>query len=118
MRPIRSTSPWNAAWIDDVATVARVRVPCLSNVPIDVAACWGGLYEMSPDGHAIVGAAPGVPNLFFANGSSGHGVMHAPALGRLLAETIVDGAATSLDITALRPGRFADRGAQSAGEPL
>ena len=62
---------------------------------------------MSPDGHAIVGVAPGVPNLYLANGSSGHGVMHAPALGRLVAELIVDGAARSLDIDALRPDRFA-----------
>jgi sarcosine oxidase subunit beta len=106
------------AWVDAVAAVARVRVPCLASVAIDRAACWAGLYEMSPDGHAIVGAAPGVPKLYFANGSSGHGVMHAPALGQLLAEIIVDGAATSLDVSALRPDRFANLGAQRASELL
>ena len=78
---------------------------------IDDAACWAGLYEMSPDKHAILGAAPGCPNLFLVNGSSGHGVMHAPALGQLLAEIISDGAATSLDVGPLRPTRFAE------GEP-
>ncbi len=61
---------------------------------------------MSPDGHAIVGAAPGVPNLYFANGSSGHGVMHAPALGQLVAELILDGAVRAFDVSALRPERF------------
>ena len=66
---------------------------------------------MSPDRHAILGAAPGCSNLFLANGSSGHGVMHAPALGHLLAEIISDGAASTLDATALRPTRFAE------GEP-
>jgi glycine/D-amino acid oxidase-like deaminating enzyme len=34
--------------------------------------------------------------------------MHAPALGQLLAEIMSDGAATSLDVTALRPTRFAE----------
>jgi sarcosine oxidase subunit beta len=47
-------------------------------------------------------------NLFLINGSSGHGVMHAPALGQLLAEVILDGAASTLDIAALRPSRFAE----------
>jgi len=106
------------AWIDLVTRVARARVPCLETVEIDRAACWAGLYEMSPDGRAILGAAPGVPNLYFANGSSGHGVMHAPALGTLLAEIIVDGRATSLDISALQPGRFSDERARDRPELL
>ena len=93
------------AWIETVARLARARVPPLASVPIDRAACWAGLYEMSPDGRAIVGSAPGVPNLYLANGSSGHGVMHAPALGQLVAEMIVDGAAHSLDAEPLRPDR-------------
>lgn len=95
-------------WIDAVAAKARARVPALASVPIDVDASWAGLYEMSPDKHAILGAAPDCPNLFLINGSSGHGVMHAPALGHLLAEIILDGAATTLDATALRPSRFAE----------
>ena len=100
------------AWVDIVTRLARERVPRLGDVEIDRAACWAGLYEMSPDGHAIVGRAPSVPNLYYANGACGHGVMHAPALGALVAEIVVDGAATSLDVTALRPERFA------SAEPL
>src|SRR3712207_6853939 len=46
------------------------------------------LYEMSPDRHALLGRAPEVENLYLVNGSSGHGVMHAPALGQLIAEII------------------------------
>ncbi len=106
------------AWVDRVTRVARERVPCLHDVAIDRAACWAGLYEMSPDGHAIVGAAPGVPNLYFANGASGHGVMHAPALGQLVAEIVLDGAATSLDASALRPERFATQGSPGMQELL
>jgi sarcosine oxidase, subunit beta len=90
---------------------AHARVPLLRDVPVDRDACWAGLYEMSPDRHAILGAAPGVENLFLVNGSSGHGVMHAPALGLLLAEILLDGGARSLDARALRPERFAE------GEP-
>jgi sarcosine oxidase, subunit beta len=100
--------PVDAAWVDAVAGKARVRVPALSGVPVDRDASWAGLYEMSPDRHAILGVAPGCPNLFLINGSSGHGVMHAPALGHLLAEIILDGAASTLDTSALRPSRFAE----------
>jgi sarcosine oxidase subunit beta len=96
-----------AAWMDDVVALAHARVPVLRRAAIDRGAAWAGLYEMSPDKHAILGAAPDCPNFFLANGSSGHGVMHAPALGLLLAEIMSDGAAATLDVRALRPERFA-----------
>jgi sarcosine oxidase subunit beta len=96
------------AWIASVFEKARSRVPCLSRTSIDRERCWAGLYEMSPDVHALLGEAPGIENLYLVNGSSGHGVMHAPALGQLLAEIIVDGAASTLDARALRPSRFAE----------
>lgn len=59
-------------------------------------------------GAGSTGRMPGLANLYAINGSSGHGVMHAPVLGELLAEIIVHGEARSLDVGALRPGRFAD----------
>ena len=95
-------------WIEAVTTMAHRRVPVLRDVATDVQSSWAGLYEMSPDRHALLGPAPGCDNFFLINGSSGHGVMHAPALGQLLAEIISDGAASSLDVTALRPSRFAE----------
>ena len=94
-------------FLEGLHETAAEHVPCLAEVPIDPAASWAGLYEMSPDRHALLGEAPGVEGLFLANGSSGHGVMHAPALGQLLAELIVGGGFTTLDATALAPGRFA-----------
>ncbi len=94
------------SWIRDVTATAHRRVPVLRGAAVDAAASWAGLYEMSPDKHAILGFAPGCGNLLLVNGSSGHGVMHAPALGQLAAEILSDGAATSLDVTALRPTRF------------
>jgi sarcosine oxidase subunit beta len=94
------------AWVDTVVAMAHARVPVLRRATIDRPACWAGLYEMSPDRHAILGAADACPSLFLINGSSGHGVMHAPALGQLLAEIICHGRASTLDVTALEPGRF------------
>lgn len=94
-------------WLPRVLDFARERAPRLLDIPIDPSACWAGLYEMSPDHHPIVGRAPAIENLYLANGFSGHGVMHAPAIGQLIAELIVDGR-TSIDIDALRPSRFAE----------
>jgi sarcosine oxidase subunit beta len=95
-------------WLEEVRRMAIARVPALRDVAIEPGRSWAGLYEMSPDRHAILGEAPGCENLYLANGSSGHGVMHAPALGQLLAEIIVHGRARSLDAHALRPSRFAE----------
>lgn len=101
-------------WMKEVEAATRSRVPALAGVAVDGAAAWGGLYEISPDKHAILGRASECENLYLANGSSGHGVMHAPALGQLLAEIMTGpgGSATSLDVRALRPSRFAE------GEPI
>jgi sarcosine oxidase subunit beta len=98
-------------WVRAVREKAAARVPVLRGVEVDRAASWAGLYEMSPDKHAILGRAPGCENFYLINGSSGHGVMHSPALGQLLAEIICEGKATTLDVRALRPERFAE------GEP-
>ncbi|HEX8155618.1 MAG TPA: FAD-dependent oxidoreductase [Thermoanaerobaculia bacterium] len=89
------------AWLAEVLRLTRERVPVLRDVPVDFT--WSGFYEMSPDEHALLGRIR--DNEYVAIGSSGHGVMHAPALGQLLAEIIVDGEA-SLDVSALRPDRF------------
>ena len=114
--PGNPQDPWDTSveegWLDAIAATACERVPALTGVLLDRARAWAGLYEMSPDHHALLGAAHGIDNLYFANGSSGHGVMHAPALGMLLAEQIAFGNARSLDVRALRPERF------SEGEPV
>jgi sarcosine oxidase subunit beta len=99
---------FDPAWLVGLHETASRRVPMLARATIDAAGAWAGLYEMSPDHHAILGEAPEARGLFYANGSSGHGVMHSPALGQLLAELILDGAARTLDIRALRPGRFVE----------
>ncbi len=101
------TPPDDEVWMDTLMRFTRERVPLIRDVPIDEQHSWSGLYEMSPDKHSIVGRDPNIENLYLANGSSGHGVMHAPAIGQLVAELIVDGK-TSIDIAPLRPTRFAE----------
>jgi sarcosine oxidase, subunit beta len=118
----RAADPFDASvedeWVREVTAKAHARAPCLRRAEIDRGACWAGLYEMSPDRHALLGRAHGLENFYLANGSSGHGVMHSPALGQLLAEIILDGAATTLDTRALRPSRFAEGEPNAAPEFL
>ena len=76
---------------------------------------WVGLYEMTPDRHPVIGQAPGVSGFFLANGFSGHGFQHAPVVGKLLAEMIVDGEAKTVDVSSLGLERFVEGGLVSEG---
>jgi sarcosine oxidase subunit beta len=105
-------------WIEAVVEKAHRRVPVVRRAVINRDACWAGLYEVTPDKHAILGAAPDCPNLFLVNGCSGHGVMHAPALGQLLAEVMSDGAASTVDVSPLRPNRFQEGDLNPVSEML
>jgi len=90
------------------------RVPMLERAKI--AHGWAGLYEISPDHHAIIGSFPELTGFICANGFSGHGFQHSPAAGILVAELITEGEAKTLDIHPLRPQRF--READLIFEPL
>jgi sarcosine oxidase subunit beta len=68
---------------------------------------WAGLYENTPDAHPIIGPA-GPEGFYVVAGFSGHGFMHGPIAGLLVAEQILDGEAHTVDITALRWERFAE----------
>ena len=83
---------------------AMARMPLLENVGISNR--WAGLYEVSPDAHPILGKIPEVDGFYCINGFSGHGFMHGPACGLLLAETILDGKAHTLDVSQLSLSRF------------
>lgn len=65
-----------------------------------------GLYDISPDHHAILGPFPEIKGFVCANGFSGHGFQHSPAIGILIAELIAEGRSKTVDIYPLRPHRF------------
>lgn len=97
-------------FIEQILTKAVERVPAFADLEVNPRRAWAGLYEMSPDHHGILGPASGVAGLFHANGFSGHGVMHSPATGRVVADLIVDGRCDAIEWQPMAAGRFA-RGA-------
>lgn len=99
---------FDPAFIEKILTRAAERVPCLAEAAVNPRRAWAGLYEMTPDHHAIIGRAPTVTGLYFANGFSGHGVMHSPATGRIISDLILHGESRLLDVTSLGVERFAE----------
>jgi sarcosine oxidase, subunit beta len=93
-------------FVEKILTRAADRVPCFAELPINPKRAWAGLYEMTPDHHPILGEAPSVPGFFLANGFSGHGVMHAPATGRILSDLILTRSTDLIDASLLNLARF------------
>ncbi|MFZ1129501.1 MAG: FAD-dependent oxidoreductase [Terriglobales bacterium] len=99
---------FEASFIEKILTRAADRVPVFEEVAVNPKRAWAGLYEMTPDHHPILGESPEVPGFFFANGFSGHGVMHAPATGKILSELILTGKTGLIDASLLNFARFAE----------
>jgi glycine/D-amino acid oxidase-like deaminating enzyme len=97
---------FDATFVEKILTHAAVRVPCLADAEVNPRRAWAGLYEMTPDHHAIIGPSPNVEGLYFVNGFSGHGVMHSPASGRIAADLILQGHSDLIDATQLSVERF------------
>ncbi len=93
-------------FIEKVLTRAAGRVPCFENLAVNPKRAWAGLYEMTPDHHPILGPVAAVPGLFLANGFSGHGVMHAPATGKILSDLIVHKKCDLVDARLLALDRY------------
>jgi sarcosine oxidase subunit beta len=66
---------------------------------------WAGLYEVTPDAHPIFGASP-VEGFWIVAGFSGHGFMHGPIAGKLMAEFVLEGQAHTVDVSSLDLARF------------
>ncbi len=93
------------AGLPRIAAHAMHRMPALAAARFGSKA-WAGLYDVSPDDHAILGPVPGLEGFYCANGFSGHGFQHSPTTGRVLAELILEGRVTGQDIAALSIARF------------
>ena len=98
---------FDPGFVEKILTRAADRVPCLVDAEVNPRRAWAGLYEMTPDHHAVIGPAPNVAGLYFANGFSGHGVMHSPASGRITADLILKGDSDLIDAAQLSVQRFA-----------
>ena len=86
---------------------------CAAFEAIKLKGAWAGHYDMNLlDGEPIIGRCPTVPNFILAAGFSGHGLMHAPAVGRAVKEMILDGGFRSIDLARLSWRRVVD------GRPL
>ncbi|WP_284614863.1 NAD(P)/FAD-dependent oxidoreductase [Aquabacterium humicola] len=83
------------------------RVPAFEALRLTRA--WAGYYEVHPlDHNAIIGPHPELANLLFVNGFSGHGLQHAPAAGRGIAEWLLEGGWRSLDLSPFAYARLAE----------
>jgi glycine/D-amino acid oxidase-like deaminating enzyme len=92
--------PRNTGWFEEHVWPALAhRIPGLDQLRLK--STWAGHYDQNRlDGNMIIGNHPGVvDNFFVACGFSGHGLMHAPGVGRALAELVVDGGYSTVDLT-------------------
>lgn len=81
------------------------RVPAFEAIRLSSA--WAGHYDFNAfDQNAFLGPSATAPNLLLASGFSGHGLQHAPAMGRALAEFICFGGYRALDLTPLSYARY------------
>jgi sarcosine oxidase subunit beta len=97
----------------EVAENSIYRVPIMEKA--EITRGWAGSYEISPDNHAILGEVPRVKGFFLANGFSGHGFQHSPAVGQVMADLIL-GEEPFMDVSCLSIQRF--RTGRLIPEPL
>jgi glycine/D-amino acid oxidase-like deaminating enzyme len=92
---------------DFVATCRRAlagRLPIMSEATMRGG--WAGMIMMSADGRPIIDQIPSVAGLYCMLGDSGTSFKTSPAIGKCLAEWIVDGKPSTVDLTPFRSTRF------------
>jgi sarcosine oxidase subunit beta len=92
------------SFLDTVVDHALHRAPPLESAAVQNA--WAGLRPLTPDDDPILGPVPHLQGFYNDCGWGGHGIMHAPAAGMALAEWIVEGQPTSVDIRCFGAERF------------
>ena len=102
----------HSLWMDHIWPTLATRIPAFEAVKIQSE--WAGHYDFNViDQNAILGPHPELSNLIFMNGFSGHGLQHAPAMGRGISELILHGAFRTLDLSPFSFDRLLDGTASS-----
>ena len=91
-------------FIQDVWSRLAKRVPVMAEAQYSTG--YAGLYTTTPDSHPVMDRVEGIDGLYVCTGFSGHGFKLSPMVGVLMAELMLDGGATSIDISPLRMSRF------------
>lgn len=91
-------------FIQDVWTRLVKRVPVMAEAQYSTG--YAGLYTTTPDSHPVMDRVEGITGLYVCTGFSGHGFKLSPMVGVLMAELMLDGQATTIDISPLRMSRF------------
>ncbi|MEW5719782.1 MAG: FAD-dependent oxidoreductase [Chloroflexota bacterium] len=91
-------------YVTDLQQRLAARIPAMAHARYTRG--HAGVYDMSPDGHTVLGRVPGVTGLFVAAGFSGIGFAIAPAVGACVSELVADGEARTVDVRALSVERF------------
>jgi glycine/D-amino acid oxidase-like deaminating enzyme len=95
----------HAQFEDFIWPVLAARIPAFERIKMTGA--WAGHYEVNAfDHNALIGWAPDAEGLMLATGFSGHGMQHSPAAGRGVAELILEGGFTTLDLSTFSPRRL------------
>ena len=101
-------------FIGSVWTRLVKRIPIMEHA--GYATGFAGLYTSTPDRHPIMDQIGGIEGLYLCTGFSGHGFKLAPAAGAAMAELVLDGRASSIDISPLRASRFLSRTRSNQGK--
>ena len=106
----RRASP---GFIQEIWSRLARRVPSLADAEFSTG--YAGLYTSTPDSHPVIDAVEGIEGLYVCTGFSGHGFKLSPMVGKLMAELMLDGQATSIDISPLRISRFEEGDLNNSG---
>lgn len=107
----RSGIDWS--WLEPLLEAGMARFPWLGEAALDRRASWWGYYEVTPDHSPVLGRMPGAEGWVNACGFSGHGVQQAAAVGRVIAEEVVDGRAHTVNIDPFRYERLISTSSES-----
>ncbi len=105
VNPDRFKESADIEFIEDATGLFVERFPSFEKALLINA--YTGLYDVTPDWHPILGPVDGVEGFHMCAGFSGHGFKIGPSIGELMAEEVMDGKATTIDISRFHLSRFA-----------